>query len=230
MEQVIRLTTVNHLIRKWWRGIAIWLIMGLAVASWITWGAMTPKYAATVQILVNQRTGNETTLYNNQQANVDMIPTYKQLLMNTVVLQPAQQNLEHTNGIQRSISTLKREIKVTSAENSQVLSVTVNDRSALDSQAIANAVSQSFQQRVPKIIRIDNASIVSPAQASLVPVSPNPFANLGIGILVGILIGFAYAIIRESADRKVHDAAYLQDNLGLNVLGVVNHQSASRRN
>lgn len=223
MEQVVHLASVGHLIRQWWRGILAWVVAGIVVASAVTWLMMTPKYASTVQILVNQRTENANIQYTNQQGNVQMITTYKQLLTNPVILKPAQRQLKAT-GVVRSLTALKREMRVSSVENSQVLSLTVTDHNSRNSQLIANQVAQSFKQRIRKIIRINNVTIVSPAQRSTVPVSPQPWANLGIGALLGFLIGLTYAAIRDRFDRRVQVVNNVIAGLNLPVIGVIQHQ------
>ena len=61
------------------RMILIWTV-GLGVIAWgIATFVIPAKYTATTQILVNQRNSNDNNgqAYNNQQADIQMINTYK---------------------------------------------------------------------------------------------------------------------------------------------------------
>lgn len=62
---------------------------------------MTPKYTSTTQILVNKKTSNEGLEYQNQQADVQMISTYKDIITNQVVLKQVQHNLAHPEKVVR---------------------------------------------------------------------------------------------------------------------------------
>ncbi|WP_203649336.1 YveK family protein [Secundilactobacillus yichangensis] len=58
--------------------------------------AMTPKYTSTTQLLVNQKDNNNPALAaQNQQADVQMVSTYKDIVTNQVILQQVQKNLAH---------------------------------------------------------------------------------------------------------------------------------------
>ncbi|WP_436670152.1 YveK family protein, partial [Lactiplantibacillus plantarum] len=113
---------------------------------------------------------------------------------------------------------------VTSTTNSQVFSIAVTDANAKASATIANQIARSFKNQVQKIIKVNNVTIVAPAETPSGAVSPKKPLNMLIGLVVGLLLGFVYAAIRMLTDRRVHDADFLTDELGLTSLGLVNHQ------
>ncbi|PRO80860.1 YveK family protein [Lactiplantibacillus pentosus] len=225
MDQAVSFDFFIRLVRKYWRAIVSFTVVGLIVAAGLTFFVITPKYQSSVQILVNRKNTNAATEYAGQQADVQMITTYKELIAGQVVLKPAKQQLSKRYGIERSLNTLKNEVSVTSTTNSQVFSIEVTDADAKASATIANQIARSFKNQVQKIIKVNNVTIVAPAETPSGAVSPKKPLNMLIGLVVGLLLGFVYAAIRMLTDRRVHDADFLTDDLGLASLGLVNHQN-----
>ncbi|WP_404826487.1 YveK family protein [Pediococcus ethanolidurans] len=203
MDQTVSFDFFIRLVRKYWRAIVSFTLVGLIVAAGLTFFVITPKYQSSVQILVNRKNTNAATEYAGQQADVQMITTYKELIAGQVVLKPTQQQLSERYGIERSLNTLKSEVSAT----------------------IANQIARSFKNQVQKIIKVNNVTIVAPAETPSGAVSPKKPLNMLIGLVVGLLLGFVYAAIRMLTDRRVHDADFLTDDLGLASLGLVNHQN-----
>ncbi|WP_137624784.1 YveK family protein [Lactiplantibacillus pingfangensis] len=224
MNQAVNFDFMIRLVRKYWRALIAWAVAGLLVAGILTFFVITPQYKSSVQILVGRHSENAATQYTDQQADVQMITTYKELITNQVILNPARKTLKDQYGYTRSLGNLKNEVVVSSTQNSQVFSIDVTDSDAIQSAQIANQVAKSFKTQVKKIIKVNNVTIVSPASPANTPVSPKKAINLLIGIVAGLLLGFVYASIRVMTDRRVHDTDFLIDDLGLTNLGQINHQ------
>lgn len=196
MDQAVNFDFFIRLIRKYWRAIVSFTLVGLIVAAGLTFFVITPKYKSSVQILVNRKNTNAATEYVGQQADVHMITTYKELIAGQVALKPAQQQLSERYGIERSLNTLKSEVSVTNPNNSQVFSIAVTDTDAKASATIANQIARSFKNQVQKIIKVNNVTIVAPAETPNGAVSPKKPLNMLVGLVAGLLLGFVYAAIR----------------------------------
>lgn len=101
MDSTLNLRQIFGILRK-----HIWFIIistiGFAIIAFgVAEFAMTPKYTSTTQILVNKKTSNEGLEYQNQQADVQMISTYKDIITNQVVLKQVQHNLAHPEKVVR---------------------------------------------------------------------------------------------------------------------------------
>ncbi|WP_419398316.1 YveK family protein [Lactiplantibacillus plantarum] len=224
MDQTVSFVFFIRLVRKYWLTIVSFTVAGLIVAAGLTFFVITPKYQSSVQILVNRKDTNAATEYAGQQADIQMVTTYKELIAGQVVLKPAKQQLSERYGIERSLNTLKSEVSVTSTTNSQVFSIAVTDTDAKASATIANQIARSFKNQVQKVIKVNNVTIVAPAETPNGAVSPKKPLNMLVGLVAGLSLGFFYAAIRMLTDRRVHDADFLTDELGLTSLGLVNHQ------
>lgn len=84
------------LCRSHFKLMIIWTLIvavfGFVVAEFV----IIPQYTASTQILVNQKHGNNSDqAYNNQQADIQMINTYKDIITNQVILKEASKQLDN---------------------------------------------------------------------------------------------------------------------------------------
>ena len=96
-NNTIDLHRLMMLCRKHIKMLIIWTllagILGFVVAQFV----VVPKYTATTEILVNQKHTNDNNgqAYNNQQADIQMINTYKDIITNQVILSKASKQLKN---------------------------------------------------------------------------------------------------------------------------------------
>lgn len=224
MDQAVNLDFLIKLVRKYWLSIVVCTFVGILVAAGITFKIMKPRYQSNVQILVSRRSDNAAAQYTTQQADVQMITTYKELITNPVILNPVIKHLDESYDYSYSLEALQKAISVSSTQNSQVFSVKVTDQNRIHSARIANQIAQDFKTQVKGIIKVNNVTIVSPAMPGKSPVSPKKGLNLLIGLIAGVIFGMGYAAVRVLTDRRVQGLSYLTGELELPVLGQVNHQ------
>ena len=231
-------------------------ILGFVVAEFI----ITPQYTASTQILVNQKHDNaDGQAYNNQQADIQVINTYKDIITNQVILSKASKQLENpvrvitpakkavyernangrrvlvrsakpavverTNGKSYHVTTaqLKKAISVQTQQNSQVFTLNVKTNNAEESAAIANTVASVFKQQIKHIMSVNNVTIISRANTPKAPSFPNKKLFTLAGAVLGLLLSFAYVLIKELTDTTVKSDDFLTNELGLTNLGAVGH-------
>ena len=87
-KNTIDLSRLMALLCKHFKMLIVWTllagVLGFAVAQFV----VVPKYTDTTEILVNQKHTNDNNgqAYNNQQADIQMINTYKDIITNQVIL------------------------------------------------------------------------------------------------------------------------------------------------
>ena len=221
-ETVIDLSQLFGAVRKSIVSIIIWGIAGLLVSLFATFVLMTPKYSSTIDILVNQKADNTQMQYTAQQADLQAINTYKDVLQKSVILAPVVKEVRERDNYQGSVGALQKSMSITNQTNSQVLSVTVTDTNAYTAADLANTIGKVFA-------KIDNVTVVTKATANTKPVSPNKVKNAVIGLLLGLLIGIAIAVIKELRDTTVKDTDFLTKELGLTNLGAIYHISSDNQ-
>ncbi|NRO35278.1 YveK family protein [Lactobacillus helveticus] len=94
-DNTIDLTQLFQLCRRHIWALILWSI-GLALVGWgIANFVISPKYTSSAQILVNQKSNNNdpNAAYITQQANMQLVTTYKDIVTSHVILQDASDRL-----------------------------------------------------------------------------------------------------------------------------------------
>lgn len=255
-ENTIDLRRLLALLKQHITFLIAWTI-GLGVVAWAVAAFVIPaQYTATTQILVNQKSSNSNgQAYANQQADVNMINTYKDIITNEVILKAAKKELANpvkvikpaqpakyktladgtkqlvrarksavtTTGKSYNLSTdeLKDALKVTTQSNSQVFSLSATADNPAEAKAIANTVAKAFKQKIKTIMSVNNVTIVSKATKPSSPSFPRPKLFALAGAVLGLLISFAWLVIKDLLDTTVRDSDFLTEELGLVNLGPV---------
>ncbi|MCZ9311468.1 Wzz/FepE/Etk N-terminal domain-containing protein [Weissella koreensis] len=248
MDNTIDLTRIWIIIR---RHMKLMIVMGIvfgAVAFGVSKFMIQPKYNSSASLLVNRKQDNQNggTQYADQQADVQLINTYKDIITRPIIWNEVVDSLTKTQQIQTkkgsddnpdeykevpgkyttkevNADTLGSMISVSSQQNSQVFSLTVKSDNAKMSRDIANAIAKTFKNKVASIMSISNVSIVSKASIESSPVSPNVKLITFAGLILGVLLGLVWGVIKELTDRTVKDVDFLTDDLQLINLGKISY-------
>lgn len=203
-------------------------VLGLVVAKFV----VVPKYTANVELLVNRRTSEKDNgqAYNDQQADVQYINTYKDIITNQVILNKVSHDLNSSKTARQygrtytmSTGDLKQSIKISNQQNSQVFSVAVKTDDPQKSAAAANSIARVFKKQIKKIMAVNNVTIVSRASVPGAPSFPNVKLFALAGAVLGLLGSAIYLIIKELMDTAVNNDEFMVKELGLTNLGHVNH-------
>ncbi|MCA1048642.1 capsular biosynthesis protein [Priestia aryabhattai] len=220
MEETINLRELFQVLRK-----RIWLIVLIAIiaatiSAVTSFFVLTPVYQTNTQILVNQAK-SEQQLYNAGavQTNVQLISTYNDIIKSPAILNKVIDQLN----LDSSAKVLSGEIQVASSENSQVAQITVQDTNAKRATDIANATASVFQEEIPKIMNVDNVSVLSKADlaASKSPVKPQPMLNVIIALVIGLMIGIGVSFLLEYLDNTIKTEQDIENILELPIMGVI---------
>ncbi|PIC64001.1 capsular biosynthesis protein [Sporosarcina sp. P13] len=220
MEETISLQELFTTLKKRLGLIIGTTVAAAVIAAVISYFFLTPIYQASTQILVNQEKVEQQP-FNAQdiQTNLQLINTYNVIIKTPAILEPVIQNLD----LDSSPAALNSQITVSSQQNSQVVSITVQDAEPHKAVDIANTTAEVFQKEIVKLMNVDNVNILSPAvyAENPKPVKPNKELNVAIAAVVGLMIGVGIAFLLEYLDTTVKTEQDIEDLLGLPVLGLV---------
>ncbi|WP_192945028.1 YveK family protein [Ligilactobacillus agilis] len=222
-ETVIDLGRLLLTLKKNLFSIIAWAVVGLIISLVVLFIFIEPKYSATTDILVNQKNDNVQTQYAAQQADLGAVTTYEDILKRSVILSPVLKEVRARDNYKGSLDDLQKSVSVSNENNSKIISVTVTDKDAYTAADVANTVAKTFKEKIVKMMKIDNVTIVSSAKPNATPVFPKKTLGALVGIVLGALIGVAIAIVRELTDKTVKDMDFLTDEVGLTSLGTVFH-------
>ncbi|SDW42712.1 Capsular polysaccharide biosynthesis protein [Marinococcus luteus] len=220
MEETINFKEVFQTIKKRFNVIIGTTIGALLISAFVTFFILTPQYEASSQILVNQsQTENEELSATDLQSSRELINTYNVIMVSPAILNSV---MEETN-YQGTVSDLRSQINVSAEEESQVVTVTVEDEDPQKAVSVVNTLSQIFEQEISNIMDVDNVSILSEAQIedSENPVFPQPTLNLVIALVIGFIVGIGIAFLLEFLDKTIKNEEDIEKELQLPILGVV---------
>ncbi|MDC7763019.1 Wzz/FepE/Etk N-terminal domain-containing protein [Priestia aryabhattai] len=220
MEETISLRELFAVLRKRLWLIVLITIIAATVSAVISFFVLTPVYESKTQILVNQAK-NDQQLYSNQtvQTNVQLINTYNDIITSPVILDKVIKELK----LDKTAGDLSSQIQVTSAQDSQVAQIVVQDTSAKRAADIANTTASVFQKQVPKLMNVDNVKVLSKAALgeNSSPVKPQPLLNVAIAIVVGLMVGVGLSFLLEYLDNTLKTEQDIENILELPVMGVI---------
>lgn len=260
-EVTIDLRRLFILIRKHIISILIWMIgLGL-IAYGVSEYVLVPKYTASTQLLVNRKSADAGQALSNQQADINAITTYKDIITSNVILKGASKYLANpvtlvkkatpakkavyrteddgtrtlvkkavkakpavykreSKSYSVSASELSAAVSVTTTTSSQVLTLSATAETPAKAQAIANAVAKEFKEQIPKIMDVNNVTIVAEATKGTKSYPKVKIITL-VGVLAGLLISLLIIIVRDVSDTTVRSESFMSDEIGLTNLGEI---------
>lgn len=251
-EVTIDLRRLFILIKKHIISILIWIIgLGL-IAYGVSEYVLVPKYTASTQLLVNRKTADANhadanQAYANQQADINAITTYKDIITSNVILKGASKYLANPVTLVKKATPAKKAVKakpavykresksysvsaselasavsVTTTDSSQVFTLSATAETPAKAQAIANAVAKEFKEQIPKIMNVNNVTIVAEASKGTKSF-PKVSMFTAIGVLAGLVISLLIIIIKDLSDTTVREDSFMTNELGLTNLGEIAH-------
>lgn len=182
--------------------VVLALLFGGASFSVAKYG-LVPTYTASTQILVNQKHASaHGQAFDNQQADVQMINTYKQIITNHRILTISKHKLanpeaEDQTAYNLSYSQLKKMVNVKTSDNSQVFDLNVKAKDPKEAAVIANTVTNVFQKQIKKMMGFNNVTVASRAVSPSHPSFPNVELFTIGGALLGLIVGCVIAVVKE---------------------------------
>lgn len=214
-----------RVVRKRWRIVVLGLLVGLLGAVVATWS--TPRqYQAQVTIYVSAQTGADgvAAAYQGSLLSEQRVKSYARLLTGLRVAQGVVDELE----LDVPASKVAGQIEASAQPDTVLLTATVTDRSPWRAKNIADAAGEVFIDLVAELERpatnappTVTARVVEPAVLPSVPAIPSVPLNLTVGVLVGIVVGYVLALLREALDTTIKSVDQLTETIGVPSIGVV---------
>ncbi|EWT06971.1 chromosome partitioning protein [Intrasporangium chromatireducens Q5-1] len=195
-----------RVVRKRWRVIAFVTLLVLALSAAFTMMS-TKIYASTTQFFVSTSVGdNVAALQQGNTFTQQRVKSYSQLLESPKVLDPVIEDL----GLEVTPDTLASQVSSTVPLDTVILEVTVTETSPQQAAKIAASIDKVFPKTIEEIERVQSGegspvkvTVVKPADVNPTPISPRPSRNLALGLVLGLLLGFGVALLREVLDTTV---------------------------
>jgi len=116
---------------------------------------------------------------------------------------------------------MKKMIKFSVLNTTEVFQATVITESPEESLIIAQAIAKNAPQVIQNIQETAHLMIVDPPAINYVPVSPNLYVNLAVGMVTGLVLIILILYIKDALDIKIKSADELVDRYGLHILSEI---------
>lgn len=141
MEETISLKELFQTLKKRLALIISITLIAMIISGVVSYFVITTEYKSSTQILVNQAKDSESTYSQNEvQTNIQLINTYSVIIKSAAILNDVRSDLK----LNMSVSQLNNKITVESAQNSQVMTVSVTDPNPALALEIANKTAEVF--------------------------------------------------------------------------------------
>lgn len=217
MENSVDLIKIWKIIKNNINLIIILPIVGLIIG--ILWSLILvqPMFQASTQVLVNEKESDSTMQAQQVQRNIQLVNTYAEIATSPRMLEEVSKELDN----KYSAKELSSMISATSETGSQILNVAVESANKNDSEKIANVFSKVFSDETPKIMNIDNVSILSKADGTATQTEPKMLVNALLGIVIGLMVVVIVIVLKEVFDTRIKNEQDVQDELDIPVLGSI---------
>jgi len=218
MEETFSLKELFQTLKKRIALIVSITLISMIICGVVSYFVITPEYKSSTQILVNQAKDSESIYSQNEvQTNIQLINTYSVIIKSAAILNDVRNDL----GLDISVATLNNKITVESAQNSQIMTISVIDSDPALALEIANKTAEVFEKQIKSLMKVDNVNILPLAddQENQSPISPNPPINIFIAAVVGLMVGIGLAFLLEYLDNTVKTEHDIEKLLNLPVLG-----------
>lgn len=223
-SSLLDLNGFRRAIAHHWKAVGACAALGLAAAS--AWTLVQPKLY-TAQAIGIVYTGSSSDISQGIQSDSfakSKATQYQVLAQNRVVLDNALESAKLAPGGSVSVAV--------PLDTSQLQVRVVRDNPQ-DAAKLADAFVASLGDAVRDVENGDVAGTgskgnsvvqIRPFVEAKVPTSPSsPRVKLALlaGLLVGTLLGIAFAIVRQIIDRRIRSVQVLEDEFGVSVLGTI---------
>jgi capsular exopolysaccharide synthesis family protein len=190
----------------------------------------TPQYVARTQFFVSTTESATTSdVFQGSQFSQQRVASYARLLEGDELAKRVIQRLD----LPISPDEFAGKITASAVPQTVLIDVVIADSSAERAQRIAEGIGREFTGYAAELETPDGAGAspvkVTVTQRAEVPTeasSPNAAQNVALGLVSGVLLGCALAVLRAQLDRSVKDQGEATELTGVPVIGTVLRDSS----
>lgn len=215
---------VLHIAKTLWRRAwivavcgCLMAVMGFVLARFV----ITPTYSSGVKLYVNNTSislGNASfsITSSEQTAAQNLVRTYGVILDSRTTLQ----RVIKTAGVDYTWQELGEMIEYETANDTEIMQVTVTCEDKQDSCIIANTIAEVLPDRISEIIDGATMEVVDDAILGA-KVGPSVTRYTAIGFVLGVLLSVAALTVSAVMDDTIHDEEYILNTYDYPILGKV---------
>lgn len=198
--------------------IAIFILIGIIY----TIGFVTPVYTSSTTLVLakaeNSTTQDENTITTTDiTINSKLVSTYSEIVKSKNIMRQVISNL----GIDLKESELRKNIKVSSVKDTELIEISVTNENAANASKIANEIAKVFTAKVSEIYNINNVYVLDEAETSNTPSNLNHVKNVMIFAFVGVVVSVMYVLLINILDTTIKSSEEIEKDFKIPVLATI---------
>lgn len=181
-------------------------LLSCTVAFMVTKFLIQEEFTATSKLIIVQKSdavsNSQNYTFSDLQMSQKLANTYSQIMMSDAIADPVVNNMK-SYGFDINTKDYKDYVKVSSANNTEVMNITVTTNDPELSARLANEIAAVFESKIYDIMQIENVTTLSQAKVPTKKSGPSTIRNVAIGGIIGLMICGLYTIIFLLTDTKV---------------------------
>ncbi|WP_157551203.1 polysaccharide biosynthesis tyrosine autokinase [Nocardioides jensenii] len=192
--------------RRWKTIVALFLVALVAAGAYSF--LVTPQYESTARVFISTDVEDSSEAIAASLVSSGRVSSYADLATSRAIMEKVIDELNLKESPEELADKIKAEVEPLTV----IIDVTVHDPDPKVAQAIAKAHSEQLVKFITKVDAPDRAAtpiratVADPASYSADAVSPRTLLNLVVAGLIGLVIGFGVAVLREITDNTVKTA------------------------
>lgn len=171
-------------IQKHYEWLIVIPLLAFVISCIYTFFIATPIYESSSELLITTSSTETEEVIDNPTPSM---ATYSYILTSDVILEPVIEGLE----LKTTPSTLREQVVAEHIEDSEILTIQVQNENPYKASEIANAIAGNFEEVVEETTETETVRILTAAVPNTDSIHPN---NL-LTILIGTLIGFVISLV-----------------------------------
>lgn len=226
---VLDLRTHLRALRRYWKSILVWVVVGVAIAAGASW-LTQPKYeTSTTYFVATQSSAGSSALQADEFAQ-RRINSY----LGVINSERLAKIVVDDTGLPLTPTDVSSMISASVDPDTVLMTISVRDISPDRSGIISRSIAKNLDTLIGELDNRGKQNAVELRVISgptLVPgaVEPRWKLNLAIGLLLGLGIGIAQALLRHQFDASFRDRDQLARATGLPILGTIGFDSGAKR-
>lgn len=194
-----------------------------------------PKYKSSTTIALTKVNNSDRTEYIDTRESITqtdvtlnqkLVDTYRIIVKSNAVLEKVVNNLKEMN---LTVEELKKNIIVSSVEETEVIEISVININPKDAAKIANEISKVFDEQIREMYKIDNVYTLNVAKVPEKPYNINHIKTVVISAAIGIMISGFYIVIINLFDNTTKSREQVEQSVKVPVIGMLSTDEKNKK-
>lgn len=214
IQDNISVMFILNILKKGWKLMIIFMLLGAAAAYAISTYFITPMYSTNLSLYVtNSSSMSGATSSSDLNYSSRLARTYIIILQETTVKEQVANKLHS----KVSAGQLGSMVKFEAVDNTEVIKISATSSQPELSAEICNVYGSIAPEVLQRVVKAGSVEIIGKARVPVTPISPNVQKNTMYGAIAGIAAAIVIVLLRVLIDNTVQSEEEFKRIVGIPV-------------